>query len=86
MHGDSADAEENLRRALSIWERTGDVASQAACQTYLTVLARLAGDLDLVRQRATEALKAATLANAVQYIGAAKANLAWTALRERTRG
>jgi class 3 adenylate cyclase/tetratricopeptide (TPR) repeat protein len=82
LHGDSVDAEENLRRALSIWERTGDVASQAACQTYLTVLARLAGDLDLVRQRAIEALKAATLANAVQYIGAAKANLAWTALRE----
>jgi hypothetical protein len=81
-HGDWVDAEENLRRALSIWERTGDVAGQAACQVYLTLLARLAGNVELVRQRATKALDAATLANAMQYVGAAKANLAWVALRD----
>jgi len=81
-HGDWVDAEENLRRALSIWERTGDIAGQAACQVYLTLLARLAGNVELVRQRATKARDAATLANAVQYVGAAKANLAWVALRD----
>jgi adenylate cyclase len=80
-HGDFADAEENLRRALSIWDRTGNIAGQAACRVYLTVLARLAGNFQLASQRATEALKVATQANAVQYIGAAKANLAWVALR-----
>ena len=84
-HGDSVDAEENLRRALAIWERTGDVAGQAACQVYLTLIARRAGDVELVRQRATKALDSATLANAVQYVGAAKANLAWVALRDGQR-
>jgi eukaryotic-like serine/threonine-protein kinase len=81
-HGEFADAEQNLRRALSIWDRTGNIAGQAACQVYLTVLARLAGNIQLVHQRATEALKVATQANAVQYVGAAKANLAWVALRD----
>jgi class 3 adenylate cyclase/tetratricopeptide (TPR) repeat protein len=81
-HGDFADAEQNLRRALAIWDRTGNIAGQAACQVYLTVLARLAGNIQLVRQRATEALEVATQANAVQYVGAAKANLAWVALRD----
>lgn len=81
-HGAWVDAEQNLRRALTIWERTGDVAGQAACHVYLTLIARLANNVELVRQRATNALDAATLANAVQYIGAAKANLAWVALRE----
>jgi eukaryotic-like serine/threonine-protein kinase len=85
-HGDSVDAEENMRRALSIWERTGDVAGKAACQVYLTLIARRAGDVELVRQQATRALESATLANAVQYVGAAKANLAWVALREGQRG
>ena len=85
-HGDSVDAEENLRRALSIWERIGDVAGQAACQVYLTLIARRASDVELVRQRATKALDSATTANAVQYIGAAKANLAWVALRDGQRG
>jgi adenylate cyclase len=81
-HGDFADAEQKLRRALSIWDRTGNIAGQAACHVYLTVLARLAGNIQLVHQRATEALKVATQANAVQYVGAAKANLAWVALRD----
>jgi class 3 adenylate cyclase/tetratricopeptide (TPR) repeat protein len=80
-NGDFAGAEQNLDRALAIWDRTGNIAGQAACQVYLTVLARLAGNIQLAHQRATKALKVATLANAVQYVGAAKANLAWVALR-----
>jgi hypothetical protein len=81
-HGDFADAEQNLRRALSIWDRTGNIAGQAASQVYLTVLARLAGNIQLAHQRATEALKVATQAKAAQYVGAATANLAWVALRD----
>jgi eukaryotic-like serine/threonine-protein kinase len=52
----------------------------------VALIARRAGDVELVRQQANRALESAALANAVQYIGAAKANLAWVALRDGQRG
>ena len=61
---------------------TGDIVHQSRCLTYLTVLYRKRGELDIVRRHAAQSLEAAAAAQMVEYRGTAKANLAWIAWRE----
>ena len=71
-----------MRAALAGAETTGDVALQTRCETYLTVLGRLIGDLDMARQHARRALELAGRLGMQDYLGAAYANLGWLAWRE----
>jgi hypothetical protein len=81
-HGDLEEAEEQMRAALALAERTGDVVHQSRCLTYLTVLYRKRGELEIVRQHAAQSLEVATAAQMIEYRGMAKANLAWIAWQE----
>ena len=71
-----------MQAALALAEQTGDVVHQSRCLTYLTVLYRKQGRLDQVRQYVSRSLAAATAGEMDEYIGMAKANLAWVAWRE----
>ncbi|MGD9049254.1 MAG: hypothetical protein PVF77_14445, partial [Anaerolineae bacterium] len=81
-HGDLDEAEQQMRAALALAEKTGDVVHQSRCLTYLTVLYRKRGELDIVRRHAAKSLEAATAAQMIEYRGTAKANLAWIAWQE----
>jgi tetratricopeptide (TPR) repeat protein len=81
-HGSVDQAEEALLRALELCGRTRDVTTETACWVYLAVAARLRGDVPLTRERATAGLRAATATGSRPYTAAARANLAWVAIRE----
>ncbi len=81
FHGALDEAEERMRRALDGAERTGDVALQARCLTYLALIARRRRDVEGTALWAARSLAVASDAKLVDYIGAARAHLAWTALR-----
>jgi hypothetical protein len=81
-HGGVDQAEEALLRALELCGRTRDVTTETACWVYLAVAARLRGDVPLTRERATAGLRAATATGSRPYTAAARANLAWVAIRE----
>lgn len=80
-HGDLAGAESQMQAALALAEHTGDVVHQSRCLTYLTILYRKRSQPKKVRQYATRSLAAATAGEMDEYIGTAKANLAWVAWR-----
>jgi DNA-binding SARP family transcriptional activator len=80
-HGAPADAEERLRVALALAERSGDITLQARCLTYLACIGRLCGDVGVVRQRTEPLLKAAMQAQMPDYIAVAHACHAWLAER-----
>jgi tetratricopeptide (TPR) repeat protein len=81
-HGDLDGAEKQMQAALALAEQTGDVVHQSRCLTYLTVLYRKRGHLDKVRQYVSQGLAAATAGEMDEYVGMARANLAWIAWRE----
>jgi adenylate cyclase len=81
-YGDLDAAEKQMQAALALAERTGDVVHQSRCLTYLTILYRKRGQLDKARHYASRSLAAATAGQMVEYLGMAKANLAWVAWRE----
>jgi tetratricopeptide (TPR) repeat protein len=81
-HGNLDEAKEHLQTALALTERTGDVATQTRCLTYLTVVCRKRGQAAQSLQYASQALAVATPAQMPEYIGAAKANMSWAACRE----
>jgi tetratricopeptide (TPR) repeat protein len=81
-YGDLDGAEKQMQAALTLAERTGDVVHQSRCLTYLTILYRKRGQPAKVRQYASRSLTAATAGQMVEYLGMAKANLAWVAWRE----
>jgi DNA-binding SARP family transcriptional activator len=78
-HGDPEGAEKQMQAALALAERTGDVVHQSRCLTYLTILYRKRGQKYKTRQYASQSLGAATAGQMVEYLGTAKANLAWVA-------
>ena len=80
-HGSQADAEERLRTALHLAERSGDTALQARCLTYLACIARQHGAAEDVRQRTAQLWKAAAQAQMPEYIAVAHACQAWLAWR-----
>lgn len=67
------------RKLVAVTDRTGDVMLRTRCLTYLTVGSRKREQVDDVRQYGSQALAAATTARMPEYVGAAKANLAWLA-------
>jgi hypothetical protein len=76
-------AEAPLQTALSLAEDIGDVVLQSRCLTYLIVLYRRLGKLEHVRAYIPRSLDVAKTAQLPEYIGMAKANLAWVAWQEK---
>jgi DNA-binding SARP family transcriptional activator len=76
-----AEAEEECRAALELAERSDDISLQGRCLTYLTVIARKRGQVELVQTIAEQSLRVATVGQMPDYIGAAHGNLAWVAWR-----
>jgi len=81
-HGSQADAAECLRTALALAERSGDIALQARCLTYLACIARQHGDVEDVRQRTAQLLAVAGQAQMPDYIAVAHACQSWMAERK----
>jgi len=71
-----------MQESLALCERVGDSTIRSRNLTYLTVIYRKLGDIEKVREYARRSLEVATAAQMLEYIGMAKANLAWAALRE----
>jgi hypothetical protein len=63
-------------------QQIGDVVIQSRCLTYLTVVYRKQGLIKAVRDYALQSLATAQTAQMQEYIGMAKANLAWIAWAE----
>ncbi|HSR32978.1 MAG TPA: AAA family ATPase [Anaerolineae bacterium] len=81
-YGDLDGAEKQIQAALSLAEQSGDIVHQSRCLTYLTVLYRKRRELERARKYAARSLAVATDGEMVEYVGLAKANLAWVAWRE----
>jgi hypothetical protein len=77
LHGDLEAADWELRSALGIAERTGDVTSLARCLTYLTINARQRGRPDDVAQYLPRARTIADATSMREYYGVVCANEAW---------
>ena len=73
-------AEEWLRDALELTEKTGDIVVQTRCLTYLTVTHRRRGQVEDACRYAEQSLAAATAAGMIEYIGMARGT-AWVHLR-----
>jgi hypothetical protein len=80
-HDELDAAGERLETALRLAERSGDIALQARCLTYLTLIARRLGCEEKVGCRATQLLEVAAAANLPEFVAAARANQAWLAWR-----
>ncbi len=80
--GELDEATEHLQGALSLSERIGDVTLQARCLTYLTIAYRKRRQVEETRNYISQSLDVAMEGNMIEYIGTAKANLAWVAWRE----
>lgn len=74
-------AEAGLRETQPLAERAGDQWTDVLCWTYLTIAARLAGNVERVRERNSRAIELATAAEMPTYIGVAEGNAAWLAHR-----
>jgi tetratricopeptide (TPR) repeat protein len=75
-------AKDELRVALRFARQAGDVAQQARCLTYMTMNARMRGQVAEAKEAADETERAANAAGMRDYVGAAHAHRAWCALRE----
>jgi tetratricopeptide (TPR) repeat protein len=76
------ESEVEFRAALRQAERMGSVEYKVLCLTYLAVLYRKRGMTDEVRRHVSLSTAAAKSGRMPVYVGAAKANMAWLALRE----
>ncbi len=85
LYGELELAEAQLRRALSLFERAGNLAEQARTSTYLTCTLRRRGDVQGVREAVGGSLSLSMRAQMRDYVGAAHANLAWLSLRDGDR-
>ena len=80
--GDLNEAEEHFQVGLRLTERTGDIVVQSRCLTYLTIIHRKRRQVEEVRHYVSRSLAVATAGQMLEYIGMARANLAWLAWRE----
>jgi class 3 adenylate cyclase/tetratricopeptide (TPR) repeat protein len=80
--GHLEEAETVMLEALGRTERSGDVAVQSRLLTYLTMLYRIRGQTEQVRHFAARSLALATERQMFEYMGMARASLAWLAWRE----
>jgi tetratricopeptide (TPR) repeat protein len=74
-------AEEQMHAALPLMERTGDITLQSRCLTYLTISYRTRGQVEAVQRSTSRSMAVATTGQMLEYLGTAKANLAWLAWR-----
>jgi serine/threonine protein kinase/tetratricopeptide (TPR) repeat protein len=81
-HGDLDDAQEQMQAALEVGERSKDVMLQSRCITYLAIVHRKRGQVNETRSCSLRMLDVAPLAHFPEYLGIARANLAWVAWRE----
>ena len=77
------EAEDALLEALLLAQQTADVVLESRCLTYLTVLSRRRGRVEEARHYISRSLPIAATVQVRAYVGAAQANLAWVAWRER---
>ena len=82
LRGEPLDAERDLQAMLALTERTGDVHNRVYALTWLTVVRRMRGQVDAVRDYAARTLEAATTAHMPEQVALAQANQAWVAWRE----
>ncbi|MBE0699918.1 MAG: hypothetical protein IH586_23580, partial [Anaerolineaceae bacterium] len=82
LNGEIDRAEEEIGTALRLAEQRGDLSLETRCLTYLTIAQRKRGNVGPVQRLARRALAAAEMAKMPEYEGAAKANLAWAALKD----
>ena len=75
-----------MRKALDLAEQRGDVSLQARCLTYLTIIERRRNNIELVQSLVPKSLKIALENKFHDYIGAAYANIAWLAWKNRDFG
>jgi eukaryotic-like serine/threonine-protein kinase len=83
-HGAFDESEEQMLATLQTAEQRGDAPLQSRCLTYLTMIARRRGRLSETKLLAERSLAVATATQMDDYIGAARANLAWVAWRARS--
>jgi tetratricopeptide (TPR) repeat protein len=81
-HGKLAEAEDQMRAALTLLEQSGHSYMQVLCLTYLTVIYRKLGQVEEVQTYNAQSLTAAVAGEQLNYIAVAKANLAWLAWHE----
>jgi hypothetical protein len=74
---DLDNAEKPMQVALALTERTGDVVLQSRCLTYLATLYRRLGQAEKVQKFLPRCIESAKNAEMPEYIGTAKANMAW---------
>jgi tetratricopeptide (TPR) repeat protein len=77
--GDLDGAVKQMQTALVLAERTGDIVHQSRCLNYLTIAHRMRGQRDQARHLATRTLEVANRAQMAEYVGTARAHLAWLA-------
>jgi serine/threonine protein kinase/tetratricopeptide (TPR) repeat protein len=82
FHQSLVGAREQLLAAFELAERAGDAAQQARCLTYLTLAFRMGQCVEETREYAERSSRLAAVANMGDYLGAARANQAWVALRD----
>jgi DNA-binding SARP family transcriptional activator len=78
-YGNLGEAERQMQAALAQAEESGDVVHQSRCLTYLTILYRKRRQLEKVRHYIPRSHAVATDGQMLEYIGMARANLAWMA-------
>ena len=81
--GELEDARAELESALQTADRTGDAILRCRCLAYLSTVHRRRRDVRETKRAAEEALEAATEMRMPEYVGMARANLAWVAWREQ---
>ncbi|WP_437973725.1 protein kinase [Sorangium sp. So ce295] len=81
LYGDPDQAEAEMRDALSIAERSGDLEVMTRCLTYLTLIQRRRNLVEGAENLAKRTLKLARAENVREYAGAALGTLAWCALQ-----
>ncbi|HEY3061389.1 MAG TPA: AAA family ATPase [Chloroflexota bacterium] len=79
--GELAEAEEHLMAAHAAAERIGDRLVLIRSTIYLATLCRFRGRSEATHDLANEALEYMAAAPIQEYVGAAQAHLAWSALR-----
>jgi tetratricopeptide (TPR) repeat protein len=78
-HGDLDEAEANMLAALEMAQRAGNLTHQTLLLTYQTIICRQRRRIEATRQYVSRCLAAAEEADMPDYVGTAKANLAWLA-------
>ena len=81
-YGDLTTAEEQLREALTLADRIGDVLLRSRCLCYLNFTAVRRHDVEYVRLFSSDALAAAEAAHYDEYVAAAKAAMSWLAWQD----